>query len=387
MKRTLMVFLTVLLFSATGVYAELHDRGGGMIYDDVLNITWLQDANYAQTSGYDADGRMTWAETMEWVEQLTYGGFDDWKLPQTLPINGSEYDFIGFNPNGSKDRGYNVSAPGSVYSGSTASQMAYMYYNSLDNLARVDINGSYPQPNWGLKNSAPFINIQSIQSIGYWSSTDCSFTPETAFTFDFSDGWQFNYYKEYSTLYAWPVRDGDVMPLVEYDIIGREYFPGITIGTTTFGAMFAGKVVNDEDVIVGQFNVSLDHQGGPIEACRATNTLVRFRLTMKFFDGRRLVLVMPQGETAEANWIWDDVDCPNGGRGCEIHSLENLELDKCEDVGDPNVSLIAEVGTITLNKRKFGSRGFDEISRGILYGMLIHTPPFFPAVIGTFVGN
>lgn len=26
----------------------LHERGGGMIYDDVLNITWLQHAKYAK---------------------------------------------------------------------------------------------------------------------------------------------------------------------------------------------------------------------------------------------------------------------------------------------------------------------------------------------------
>ncbi|MCP4407494.1 MAG: DUF1566 domain-containing protein, partial [Gammaproteobacteria bacterium] len=36
------------------VQATLIDRGGGLIYDDVLNITWLQDANYAETSGYAA---------------------------------------------------------------------------------------------------------------------------------------------------------------------------------------------------------------------------------------------------------------------------------------------------------------------------------------------
>jgi hypothetical protein len=40
--------------------AELIDRGGGLIYDTVLDIKWLQDANYAQTSGYDDDGRMNW---------------------------------------------------------------------------------------------------------------------------------------------------------------------------------------------------------------------------------------------------------------------------------------------------------------------------------------
>jgi hypothetical protein len=42
--------------------AALVDRGGGLIYDTDLNVTWLQDANYAQTSGYDADGRMTWGD-------------------------------------------------------------------------------------------------------------------------------------------------------------------------------------------------------------------------------------------------------------------------------------------------------------------------------------
>ena len=47
--------------------AALIDRGafndgfGGsvhLIYDTDLNITWLGDANFAQTSGVDADGKM-----------------------------------------------------------------------------------------------------------------------------------------------------------------------------------------------------------------------------------------------------------------------------------------------------------------------------------------
>ena len=46
MKRLIAAVLIVLLFSVTSVYAELHDRGGGLIYDDVLDVTWLQDANY-----------------------------------------------------------------------------------------------------------------------------------------------------------------------------------------------------------------------------------------------------------------------------------------------------------------------------------------------------
>ena len=46
-------------------HAALYDRGNGLIYDDVLNITWMQDANYAQTSGYEADGQMAWVASQD----------------------------------------------------------------------------------------------------------------------------------------------------------------------------------------------------------------------------------------------------------------------------------------------------------------------------------
>ena len=35
-----------LLFTSLNVNAELFDRGNGMIYDSVQNITWLANANY-----------------------------------------------------------------------------------------------------------------------------------------------------------------------------------------------------------------------------------------------------------------------------------------------------------------------------------------------------
>jgi hypothetical protein len=44
---------------STSAHATLIDRGNGMIYDSDQDITWLQDANYAMTSGYDTDGSMT----------------------------------------------------------------------------------------------------------------------------------------------------------------------------------------------------------------------------------------------------------------------------------------------------------------------------------------
>ncbi len=46
------IWISILAFGLSGMaQAALFDRGGGMIYDDVLDISWLQDANYTQTSG------------------------------------------------------------------------------------------------------------------------------------------------------------------------------------------------------------------------------------------------------------------------------------------------------------------------------------------------
>ena len=59
MSNLLRLVACLFVVISSSSHAALYDRGNGLIYDDVLNITWLQDANYAQTSGYDSDGRMT----------------------------------------------------------------------------------------------------------------------------------------------------------------------------------------------------------------------------------------------------------------------------------------------------------------------------------------
>ena len=90
------VVLTILV-SAMGprpVLASLISLPGGMVYDDVLNITWLQDANYGAGSSYDdgastTDGRMTWQHAVDWAASLDYGGYDDWRLPAANQPDGS----------------------------------------------------------------------------------------------------------------------------------------------------------------------------------------------------------------------------------------------------------------------------------------------------------
>ena len=74
MRSILFCFVLV----SANANAVLVDRGGGRIYDDVLGITWLQDANYAQTSGQDADGVFLWDDAVVWAENLVFRGDADW---------------------------------------------------------------------------------------------------------------------------------------------------------------------------------------------------------------------------------------------------------------------------------------------------------------------
>jgi len=95
MNRPLLTILTVLTINLPNVaQATLVDRGNGMIYDDILDVTWLQDANYAKTSGYDADGEMNWATANAWAEQLVHKGYNNWRLPTISPVNGLSFNYV-----------------------------------------------------------------------------------------------------------------------------------------------------------------------------------------------------------------------------------------------------------------------------------------------------
>lgn len=120
------LLITASLLSAQAAQAALYDRGGGLIYDDVLDITWLQDMLYARSSGSlvnpDSAGRMTWADSVTWADNLSYYDsvrgvtYDDWRLPKMIDTGtpGCNYSYSG------TDCGYNVqtrdSGTGVVYS-------------------------------------------------------------------------------------------------------------------------------------------------------------------------------------------------------------------------------------------------------------------------------
>jgi len=163
-------------------------------YDDVADLTWLADANYAMTSGYDADGAMNWVDANNWAAGLTVGGVTGWRLPNTTDIGNDGPDYANTNPG--TDYGWNITAH---------SELSNMYYNVLGNLAYLDTSGNV-QTGWGLINIGPF---SKIQPNNYWSATDV-IDSVSAWDFLMYSGSQGTTDKATDTnQYAWAVYSGD----------------------------------------------------------------------------------------------------------------------------------------------------------------------------------
>lgn len=154
--------ISIVLGFSTICNATLIDRGGGMIYDDVLNVTWLQNTNIA---GHG----MTWDAAMNWVDNFSYQGYDDWRLP-TSPATRQ-----GFINEG---------------------ELGHLYYTTLEN------------PAYGpLTNTGPFENLPSTAV--FWLSSTPLY-PGSAWNFEFYRGMQNASSSDFNNWYVWAVRDGDV---------------------------------------------------------------------------------------------------------------------------------------------------------------------------------
>lgn len=219
-------------------------------YDTVLDITWLADANYAKTSGHftsGADGSMNWAEANAWAANLSFTDgvnvYDNWRLPVVAPINGINFNYSG-SLNGSTDNGHNISAPGSVFAGGTASEMAHLFFNTLGNKDLCAPASSIgfcdgPQTGWGLTNTGPFSNLID-NSLAYWSATAYEPRVGEAWDFDFHFGSQGSN-SQGAHFYAWAVSSGDVAAVPEANT-----WTMLLAGLGLVGAMASRKRVPEQ---------------------------------------------------------------------------------------------------------------------------------------------
>lgn len=157
MKKITVVLIAMfhLIVNIPTVKAALYDRGGGLIYDNELDITWMQDA-------YFAGSTMTWNDAVTLVDDFVFQGYDDWRLPT------SDASCSGDN--------------------CTGSEMKHLFYIS------------------GITSSSPGLFTNVKPSI-YWSSTE----------YDSTQAWRFNYLYGTESFgdkaqkrNIWAVRDGDV---------------------------------------------------------------------------------------------------------------------------------------------------------------------------------
>ncbi len=220
--------LALLLWGGLG-QAALHDRGNGLIYDDVLDVTWLQDANLAATetfgvSGVGSDGSFSVCDTgTVWINAMNaanYKGFNDWRLPEGGPVNGATWN-KQFSYDGSTDLGYNISAPRSAYPGTQSHPLAHLFYQSLGNQGWYDVNGNRNAPgcpddaNGCLRNTGSFVNLQPGIYLSYCWKDPLVLPPGGAVNigFDFRSGQTSDngdFQQPSPGFYVLPYRPGDV---------------------------------------------------------------------------------------------------------------------------------------------------------------------------------
>jgi len=188
--------------------AELINRGTydgvRLIYDSVQRITLLGDPNWAQTSGFDLNGEMTWDEARAWAGGLTIGGFSDWRLPITFDETCRGADC-------------------------TNSEMGHLF-------AVEGVSSTSP----GL-----FRNVQERQ---YWSSRSYSSEPDLAWYVHFGNGDQAVTAKSDSHI-PWAVRDGDVGAEVSIDTKPGSSLVRVNLGSHgSTPVTVLGSVLLNEDI-------------------------------------------------------------------------------------------------------------------------------------------
>lgn len=188
LKKKLLTALALTgLLTAGAARADLQLRAGGsMVYDTATNLTWLADAGLG--------GLRTQADAALWAQALSFGGFDDWRLPTVSPVNGMALQ-LDYADDGSTDIGLNNAGQNS--------ELGYLYHASLGNTAA------------GLTQAGPFSGlVDPANAIGPVFWTDTPTDPGWALAFFMGMGAQDQLATD--TLgQAWAVRVGDVAAVPE----------------------------------------------------------------------------------------------------------------------------------------------------------------------------
>lgn len=193
---------------------SLNGAAYNIIYDTTINITWLDYTNKSNTWSNQVD----WAENLELTfDSVTY---NDWRLPET--IDGEH--LISYD--GTTTAGWNI----------TSSELGHLFYEELNNLARIDTDGDI-QEGSGLLNTDPFNYLIGAH---YWSGTEYGdlTEPGNAWRFSFVDGGQYISSQGADFPYALAVHEGR---LGHDTIPAPEPLTAVLLGSGFFGMVLSGR--------------------------------------------------------------------------------------------------------------------------------------------------
>ena len=309
------------IFVPSKADAALTPSADGMtVYDDVMHVTWLANANLAGTpdgqfgiSGINMDGSMNYATAVNWVAALNaynggagYLGHNNWTLP-TTPLNDTSCTLTG--PNGTFGFPCTGSAMGSLYSS--------LGFQFPDTAVPIPANAV-----------GPFINFQPYL---YWSGTSNGRGANSNgyFTFSFNSGWQGgNLGAHY--MYALPM------------IMGQVPATYVSAGVGTLQVSQDGKLVYDPVAIVTWLsNANLaasktfgaqcvKSDGTPCigsDGSMSQMTAENWIAGMNSYDNGTTIGWLGQTTWQLPPTVTDDIDC-NPNFGCDASPMGELFYDQ-----------------------------------------------------------
>jgi hypothetical protein len=207
----LLFALSSSLLAVRNVDAELIPSADGLtVYDTVLKVRWLADANLPATETFGVGninpyGSMDYAAALQWVEALNglnggagYLGHNNWTLPTTPTYPATDPSCSSTGPDNN-----------SFGSGCMNSDMGSLFY--------VSLGFQYPDTAVPIPDNAvgPLSNFQPYL---YWTETSSASegNPDGYHTFSFNTGWRgsnvnFHY------MYALPMIEGNPFNTIAND--------------------------------------------------------------------------------------------------------------------------------------------------------------------------
>jgi len=233
-----------LIGGVSSANAALFDRGNGLIYDNVLDITWLQTPTLAATNTFGvsginngttdldenghpyAAGTMTWNKGFEWIAAMNaanYKGFSNWRMPKAGPVNGVSLNYT-ISYDGSTDRGFNNEH--------TTNELSHLFYATLGNIGQcstANATGSDPDTcikneygKWGLQKTGPFVDF----TVGRYFTSAHDTRPDEERAFDLESDGRIGTGATQGPKFVWAVISGDVARLTAVPVPAAAWLLG-----------------------------------------------------------------------------------------------------------------------------------------------------------------